>query len=249
LNAARSDTLDTHASWCSGGCSRWVVTGAPTCMPYPCRCPETKAQVPEWVQLAGDVTCWWRRKTDGALTSRCPCWGDRREGKPEECCSWHMANPQFLDDRHAAFLALVEAADDEPPADATFDASSAEPHREPDPLTWDSDGEAWADRRPVREPYVRRWTAAELDCACGATPPRGVHCVSCCVTFASEMAASMHRTAWSQPCRTPEEICDVDTGVPLLQLNGDGAWAIDWQANAGLWQAARYAAKSIRHTA
>lgn len=237
----RADIYNIHARWCSGGCPRWLATGAPTCVPYPCRCAETKAKAPEWAQLAGNVTCWWRKKTTGELTSRCPCWGDEREGRPDTCCVWHMANPRYLDDRHAAFLALADAATDDND-DARFDASTPERRPPPDPLVWDADdGEAWADTRPVREPYRRRWAPAELLCACGANPPRGVHCPSCCVTYASEMAAGMHRTAWTLPCRAPQDIRDVDTGVPLLQPNGDGAWAIDWQANTGLWFAAKRA--------
>jgi hypothetical protein len=239
----RADVYNIHASWCSGGCLRWLATGAPTCIPYPCRCDETKARAPEWARDRGDLTCWWRKKATGQLTSRCPCWGDAREGKPETCCSWHMANPRFLDDRHAAFLALAEVAND-PAGESVFDASTPERRPEPDPLTWADDGEPWEDRRIRREPFKRRWTPAELQCACGATPERGVHCVSCCQTFASEMAAGMHRTTWSTPCRVPTDIRDVDTGRPLLQPNADGAWAIDWQANAGLWFAAKHAAQT-----
>ena len=244
----RADTLNIHARWCSGGCSRWIATGAPSCLPYPCRCPETKANAPQFVKDYGAVTCWWRSKITGALTSRCPCWGDEREGKPADCCSWHIASPRYLDDRHAAFLALAEAGRDPGNPDAELDtgAVKAGPPAEPDPLRWDDDGEPWEDRRRRLTPYVRRWKPAELTCGHPSGTERGVHCPSCCRVFASELAASMHRRAWTDPCRDPDDVRDVDTGVHLLTLNHEGAWAVNWGANTPLWLAAKAAGQRKR---
>lgn len=238
----RADVYNVHADWCSGGCPRWLATGAPTCVPYPCRCDETKASAPQFVKDWGEVTCWWRRKTDGALTSRCPCWGDDREGKPESCCSWHVANPRFLDDRHSAFLALLDAAED--PGDAAMDGPGKTPPNEPDPLAWDHDGEPWSDRRRPVEPYVRRWPLAELYCPCKLPKDvKGIHCTKCHQRFANEMAFGMHqKTPWDA-CREPTDVRDVDTGAALLAPNFDGAWAVDWAANVGRWMAAKLAAQ------
>lgn len=249
---ARVDTLNVHARWCSGGCPRWLATGAPTCVPYPCRCDETKANAPQFAKDRGDVTCWYRRKGTGALTSRCPCWGAPREdGPPLDCCAWHVASPRYLDDRTAAFLALVDAADTAPD-DAVMAGPDETPEpppapQEPDPLVWDrDDGEPWADRRTRREPYTRRWPKDTLSCTCrtpwDGTGRTGVHCPSdgCHRHFANVMTADMHRKGWTEPCRDPATVCDVDTGVHLLILGPDDVWRIDWAANVPLWQAVRH---------
>ena len=234
VGSERADTYNIHARWCSGGCPRWIATGAPTCMPYPCRCAETKATAPDWVP-PDQVTCWWRKKTTGALTSRCPCWGDDRDGKPDGCCAWHMASPRYLDDRTAAFLALIEAAPDDDDDGEVVQASKPVV----DPLLWDvEDGEAWDDRRPRHKPHVRRWPPAELTCTCPTPwdvkkgPGAGTHCTDCHENFVNVGAASMHRRRWTDPCTPPHIVRDVDTGASLLQQGADGVWFINWAANA-----------------
>lgn len=242
----RADTLNLHARWCSGGCPRWLATGAPTCMPDPCRCAETLSKRPEWV---AEPRCWWRNKA-GKLTSYCPCWGDRRDGKPDGCCSHHLASPRYLTDTEAAYLALMDpdrAAEqmaEVPDTPANWHA----PHdREP---LWLEEERPWEAERPRHEPYTPRWTHAEMHCRHSADMlPKGVHCPSCCVTYGSEIAAHMHRTSWLQPCRDPATVLDVDTGAALLIRGADGVWRVDWAANLPLWQAAQHQAKKVRHAA
>jgi len=246
----RADVLNIHADDCPGDCPRWLATGAPTCMPYPCRCDETKAAAPDWKRQMGDVTCWWRNRA-GALTSRCPCWGDNREGKPETCCSWHLASPAYLDDRHAAFLALLDDVDapGDPATEAALDAAMDHAKRpEPDPLVWD-DERPYEAERIKREPFIRRWKPEELICEHDVTMIKGIHCVQCHIVYANEMVFGMHRAVWGQPCRTPDDLRDVDTGVPLVQQRSDGAWALDFTANLHLWEAAKHRAKQQRRAA
>lgn len=229
--------LIKHARWCSGGCRTWLATGAPTCVPDPCWCWKTKADAPEW----GRDRCWWKDKVTGKFKSRCPCWGARRENKPAGCCALHLANPQYLDVRAATFLAMTALAD----PDATKDAHMAAPGEDPgaEPGRPDDDGlwDDWDDMPPnpyavVRMPYVARWTPEELHCPC--TAPDGwpkqssaVHCTSCCESFANPSTFSLHRRHWTQPCRVPEEITDVDTGRMLLYQDGAGVWR-DWYPTA-----------------
>ena len=60
-----------------------------------------------------------------------------------------------------------------------------------------------------------------------------MHCPEdgCHRNFANTGTAAMHRKRWTDPCRPPEGIVDVDTGAGLLRLNVDGVWSIDWAAN------------------
>lgn len=222
----RADTLNVHARWCSGGCPRWLATGAPTCMPDPCRCAETLAGRPDWV---ADPRCWWRNKA-GKLTSYCPCWGDARDGKPDDCCSWHLASPRYLTDTEEAYLALM---DPDRAAEQMAEAPERpEKPQETSPDRWD-DERPWEAERPRREPYTPRWTRAEMHCAHSADVlSKGVHCTSCCVTYATEIAAAMHRRLWTEPCRRPADIVDVDTGVALLIPDVNGVWRVDWAANS-----------------
>jgi len=237
VGSQRADTYNIHARWCSGGCSRWLATGAPSCLPYPCRCADTKAAAPDWIRDRDrdNVTCWWKTKA-GSLRSRCPCWGSVRDDKPGDCCAWHLASPRYLDDRAGAFLALLD-----PDRQAEELAAPPEPQVEPQPVTepavgeegYIEDGEPWG-RDPARErkPYIRRWPAETLLCPCLPDRiPKGIHCPQCCVTFGNQMAADMHRPLWTRPCRAPEDLRDVDTGAPLLRPDSAGAWRMVWPSD------------------
>lgn len=231
------DHTAAHAAWCAGGCPRWLATGAPTCLPYPCRCPDTRANAPEWARK--DPKCWWTAKT-GGLRSRCPCWGDIRDDKPDDCCSRHAANPAYLTDPETAFLTTLTDPDSEHAAAVL--ATVADPE-DPEPakaalreaaetLNLRDDERAWGDD-PARErkPYVRRWPPEDLACEHDVSAIKGIHCQSCHHVYATDIAASMHRRLWTELCRQPQDIRDVDTGAELLVRNAEGAWAIDWAAN------------------
>lgn len=227
-----------HARWCSGGCPRWLATGVPTCLPAPCRCQETRADAPDWVRDRGNVTCWWRKKTTGQIRSRCPCWGDSRDGKPGDCCAHHSANPRYLD-VPAAALADPDAPPVVPDPVDPADLPPAGWHAPHERADWDDDGEPWGpDPARERKPFVRRWQPAELTCPCPTPwdakkgPSAGVHCPTCHCDFANTGTAAMHRRRWTDPCIPPEGIVDVDTGAGLLRLSMDGVWSIDWAANA-----------------
>lgn len=217
----------THAADCTGNCGTpWAGTGTPSCQPYPCRCAETRADAKENYPWS-DGKCWWTKKT-GKVTSRCPCWNGRRDGKPGDCCSHHSANLMY------ASTIPVLADPDAPPPDM-FDipdgpADWHAPH-DREPLWFDDDEEEpWGpDPAKERKPFVRRWQPAELTCDCElfyAKDKRSVvtHCVSCCNDFANVATAAVHRRKWTEPCRNPWKIKDCDTGEPLLYQDGDGVW-------------------------
>lgn len=235
MTDTRADTLNIHAIWCAGGCPRWLATGAPTCMPYPCRCAETKANAPEWKRTDPGLTCWWRNRV-GKLTSRCPCWGETRRNQPADCCVWHLANPQYLDEPTEAYLALMD------PEQAA--AQMMEPEDTQTARPADADAVVWDDERPYeaerpKAPVVRRWTPRELVCEHDVSAIKGIHCQECHVVWANDMVFGMHRATWWSPCRAPGDLVDIDTGVLLILQRADGAWAIDWAANLHLWEAAK----------
>lgn len=221
-----------HARWCSGGCPRWIATGAPTCLPTPCQCEATKAAAPEWAR----DRCWWKDKKTLKIKSRCPCWGARRDGRPADCCALHLANPQYLDVRAATFLAMSALTDPNATKDAQMTAPGAdEPDERPDTGgLWDD----WDDMPPnpyevVRMPYAARWTREELHCDC-STPfdssktSTGWHCPGegCHQNFRSWQVGSMHRRFWTDPCRPPDSLVDVDTGDPLMRQDAQGVWGV-----------------------
>lgn len=206
---------EQHARWCSGGCPRWFGLGAPTCVPWPCRCAETKANRPEWAR----DSCWWIKKTTGRAVSRCPCWGrERVDGLPGSCCAHHSANPRYavhvpatLDDIDVA--PYLDLADRERPARvdaALYDWSGVDPEEE-------------------FRPYERMWTREESTCPCvtpwdGDKRATGWHCAACHEHFKSYAVGEVHRRRWTEPCRPPHTIVDVDTGAPLMYQGADGVW-------------------------
>jgi hypothetical protein len=78
-------------------------------------------------------------------------------------------------------------------------------------------------------PYERRWKPEELTCGCatpwdGVKAARGWHCCDCHAHFKSYAVGEVHRRRWTEPCRAPETIIDVDTGRPLMYQGADGVW-------------------------
>lgn len=232
--------LDRHADGCDGTCPHWLATGAPTCLPYPCVCPQTRADAAErYPWTLPDPKCWWKTEA-GAIRSRCACWGDTRDGKPGDCCSHHSANPRYVWEGEAFDVVDGDVVYvDQGPADPAElpPAGWHAPHdREP---LWLDDGEPYGpDPRRERKPYVRRWAPDEISCPCATpwdaakTKTAGMHCVGCHRDFANVMTHEMHRRSWGQECRDPGTVTDVDTGAELLLCDGDGVWRIDWAANA-----------------
>ncbi len=214
-----------HARWCSGGCPRWLGIDAPTCLPMPCQCEATKTANPEWGRRE---RCWWRSKRDHRIHCRCPCWGSPRDGRPGDCCAHHSANPRYIG---AIPETLDEAAEVQP-----HDVERDDPH-ETNPEAEDLDGlfSDWDDNpyAVVRQPYVARWTRAELHCPC-ITPfdqsktSTGWHCPGegCHQNFKSWQVGSMHRRLWTEPCRPPAGLVDVDTGQHLMRQDAQGVWGV-----------------------
>lgn len=207
-------TLDpppvTHAPNCDGRCSPWLAIDAPSCQPYPCQCAKTKANRPEWA----DSSCWWIKKTTGRTVSRCPCWGMLRDGRPGACCAHHSANPRY---------AL-------PPAPTTLDDLDVAPLVDWErPQRVDAALYDWSDPEEEFQPYERMWAPEDTTCPC-VTPfdqdkrVTGWHCVSCHENFKSYSVGQQHRKRWTEPCRTPDSVKDVDTGNPLMYQDGNGVW-------------------------
>ncbi len=226
---------EMHASWCSGGCPRWLSSGAPTCLPIPCQCARTRADAPGW----SDGKCWWIKKGGTQVRSRCPCWGGKRDDRPGDCCAHHSANPLYQtpntgtadpeDDATLTALAVVE--DDSAPFEVPTDpAGWHAPHEYRDWQGDEDDEQAWGpDPAKVRKPFERRWPAEDLTCPCVLTYANdkrtaNVHCVQCCQDFANPKTFSVHRRDWTRPCRPPQSIVDCDTGRPLLYQDGGRIW-------------------------
>ena len=204
-----------HARWCSGGCARWAAHNDPSCLPAPCRCNAYKASKPAW----GRERCWWTKRNTDRVISECPCWGrERVDGLPAGCCAHHPANPRYAP----------------PPVVRTLDDLDVAPY-----IEWDRPAAPvnvalldWNGFDPEVEhsPYVRTWTAEELTCGCKtpfdqAKPPKGWHCAGCCTNWSSYAVGEVHRRRWTEPCRPPDTIRDVDTGFPLLRQGVDGVWS------------------------
>lgn len=204
-----------HARWCSGGCDRWIGTGAPTCLPDPCRCNAYRASKPEWAR----ERCWWTRRGTDRIVSECPCWGrSRTEGLPGSCCAHHSANPRY------APPPAPRSLDDLDVAPLLDDWDRPAPRVDVALLDWNG-----FDPEVEHSPYERLWAPEELTCGC-PTPfdhdkrSTGWHCAGCCTNFKSYAVGEVHRRHWTQPCRDPQGIVDVDTGAPLMYQDGKGVW-------------------------
>lgn len=227
---------DWHAETCDGACSRWIFANAPGCLPYPCVCERYKTER-GW----GSDRCWYPRKVNGiavgGITSRCPCWGGKRESKPGNCCSHHSANPLYIWDSAAGCRSIpgkVTLQDDEDPAGADSGATPEEVAHRPDldELDWRYIDDPWIDPDRQLPPFIRTWQPEELVCGCPTpwdVPPGkkvdirtvGWHCCDCHTNWTSYAAGAVHRRRWTEPCRHPSTILDVDTGKPLLELHGE----------------------------
>lgn len=223
-----------HAEACEGTCGTWIAAGTPGCLPYPCRCVQTREEAPDWARRQGQAKCWWQKKGQedtpgGGFRSRCPCWGGSRDGKPGDCCSHHSANPFYgmrltfgtadPDAEPMTMRGVMAAIDEFDPVDA--DTPPAE-DGEPDESAFD-----WPEE--IRQPFIRRWEPADLTCQCVlpyAADKRvaTVHCVSCCTDWANPQTFAVHRRRWTEPCRDPWKIRDCVTGRPLLYQDGEGIW-------------------------
>lgn len=204
---------EVHARWCSGGCRRWVGTGDPTCLPSPCRCNAYRATRPEWAR----DRCWWVKRGTERVVSLCPCWGRARdESLPGNCCAHHSANPRYAP----------------PPPPPTLDDLDVAPlvdwerPQRVDAAEYDWDG---FDPEVEHEPYERLWQVEQITCTCvtpfdGDKRSVGWHCSNCCSNFKSYGVGAVHRRRWTEPCRPPESIVDVDTGQPLMYQDGNGVW-------------------------
>lgn len=207
-----------HDSWCSGRCGLWAGTNTPACQPYPCRCNAYKAKKPAW----GRDRCWWVKKTTGRTISECPCWGQVRNDKPASCCVHHPANPRYAPPPAPRSLDDLDVA---PLLDFDRDHDRGRPVVDVALLDWNG-----FDPEVEHAPYERRWAAAELTCGCPTPfdeqkPARGWHCASCCSNFTSYAVGEVHRRRWTEPCRPPDTVRDVDTGFALLRQGADGVWS------------------------
>lgn len=211
-----STAAPVHAADCDGRCNRWIATDAPGCMPYPCACRKTRADRPSWAK----DQCWWTHKLTGQPTARCPCWGQRRDGRPGHCCAHHSANPFY------APPPAPRALDDDPDV-APLVVWEPEPEHVPKDLD-----ELWFNGEIEFPEYERRYRPEDLTCPCvtpwdGKKGAKGWHCAGegCHQHFSSYSVGEVHRRRWTEPCRDPADICDVDTGFPLLRQGGDGVWS------------------------
>lgn len=211
--------VPVHADDCAGRCSLWVGTGTPVCQPFPCACAATKAAAPDW----GKLHCWWTKRGTEIITSRCPCWGDKRDGKPGGCCVHHSANPRYAPP---------------PPPRGVDDLDVA------DYVEWDRPAakpvdieELWFDPEVEFAPFIPRWTRAEMTCECptpwdASKAVKGWHCCDCHGHFSSYSVGEQHRKRWTEPCRDPAGICDVDTGRPLMRQAGVDVWSLAYPTAA-----------------
>jgi len=186
----------------------------------------------------GDVKCYWYSKKKGRIVSYCECWDGTRDGKPGDCCSHHSAN--ILYQVTPGALADPEVSQFEIPDEpASWHAPHERAQRLADDIDWGDDEEPWGtDPSRERRPYERRWTLAEVTCECptpwdvppGKKPSKsaGFHCVSCHLNWANVQLAAMHRRNWTDPCRSPFTLLDVDTGASLVYQDADGVWRMSW---------------------
>lgn len=207
-----------HAPDCDGRCSPWLAVGKPTCLPYPCQCFAYRASRPEW----GRERCWWVKRNTERTVSGCPCWGQPRDGKPGTCCVHHSANPRYAPPPPPPTL------DDLDVAPLLDDWDRPAPRVDAGLLDWNG-----FDPEVEYASYERLWAPEELTCDC-LTPfdqdrrPTGWHCAGegCHQNFKSYAVGAVHRRRWTEPCRPPWTIVDVDTGQALMYQDGKGVWGL-----------------------
>lgn len=227
-------------------CPRWIAGGNLNCEPAPCRCEDIDTDPPQWkverARRSGDSSVFVcdpyiskKGYNVGRWTNRCPCWGLDRDGRPDGCCAGHPHNPRYAE-LGPDGLPLVTTL--EPAREAGWQAPHERAERRVEDIT-PTTAYVAALGMPVDdepEPYVRRWTHAELHCSC-ATPwdhmrdkdgkqlVRGIgqHCGDdgCHRNFRNLPTLLMHRKTVLEPCRDPATIVDVMTGEPLLKARVD----------------------------
>lgn len=238
------------------GLNTWLVASAREQRPvtldevYPCRCEDLDPDPPQWkVERAkradGNVyRCdpWISKKgrNVGQWDNRCPCWGQVRDGRPDGCCAHHEGNPRY-----------IEVGPDGRPLHATIppdrEAGWRAPHERVERDIEDvhpSAAYAEALGMPVDvepDPYVRRWSHAELHCDCrtpwdhivdkdGKPTERGAgfHCSAdgCHTNWRNAATALMHKRSVLVPCRRPESIVDVETGASVLRARMEGGFTV-----------------------
>ena len=208
-------------------CPPWIGAAnhdnAPSCGPYPCVCKP---------KYAGQ--CRW---------NGCGCHGRTPlPDAPAYCCR---------PDTHPLYLApapqplVVDPEDPDAPSGAQEAVQGAEERYAADVLAVVLDGDD-----PERPSHQRLWPAEATLCDC-ATPwdtPKandkakpvhqrkrqntsGYHCSQCHQNFKNAQLAEMHLKRWGVDgeCRWPGEICDVDTGRPLLRETEEGGYTV-WSA-------------------
>lgn len=218
-------------------CPKWIVTGTLSCQPYPCLCKQTRQQAYEDHGIE-DASCWWRdKKRAGKLASRCPCWGRMRDDSlPQDCCSRHDANPQYvIPDPARSPMGITEtqgeAGEGEPAVPTQADGRHAVGEAPAHTATSEAIGGPEAAGSTAA--YTRLWPASESTCTCktpwdGQKTVGGYHCVGCCRNFVNVATAMCHQPTMLHPCLDPASIVDVDTRRPLLyarDVRGATVWA------------------------
>jgi hypothetical protein len=213
-------------------CPKWIVTGTLSCEPYPCLCKQTRQQAYEEHGIE-DASCWWRdKKRAGRLASRCPCWGRVRDDSlPQDCCSRHEANPQYVTPDPATTSLgdnrLLGGAGEDEPADTPPNAErpGEAPHHT---------GTGVSRQRTPADPmasYTRLWPPSEVTCGCptpwdGQKIPGGVHCSQCHCNWKNVSVMVTHQRRVVDTCRLPDSIVDCDTGRPLLFAQRVGGFLV-----------------------
>jgi hypothetical protein len=219
-------TVEQWAAGCTAcgspiKCPQWIASGTLACELYPCYCDQTRASAPEFVE---DPQCWWRKKGTGQLASRCPCWGRKRDDwLPEDCCSRHDANPQYL--LLPEFMARPVATVPDGPGD---------PREAPERERSAGASGVRATGQPTA--YTRLWPPEETTCPCktpwdGQKTGGGHHCPSCHTNWVNANVALIHQPTVLHPCRDPHSIMDIDSRRPLLyarDVRGARVWAFAW---------------------
>ena len=215
--------FERHAPDCDRRCNRWLAADAPGCLPYPCRCADTKSTAPD----PAEAVCWWRDRKTNRLHCRCPCWGGQRADQPEDCCVWHPLNPWHALLDGGTLDPELEPATDDPGVTDGRKPTRAEAYA----AMFEDDGEPH--RGPPSEdraPIVRRWPVEATTCACpepAAWPKTvgAVHCTGCHQSFNSQSTFRQHRRDWTQPCIYSGEVVDCWTGLPMMECRG-GIWGM-----------------------
>jgi hypothetical protein len=179
-----------------------------------------------------------------------------RDGRPEGCCAHHDGNPRHLpvgpDGRPLAAPVLAgmlhatippgRPADWQAPHERV--AEDRDARNEQRPIEDVAPAAAYADALGIPldvepEPYRRRWPAAEITCTCptpwdhlvtkdGKPAEKGIgyHAVCCHTNWRNASIAAMHKRSILDPCRPPQSIVDIETGVRVLRARDEGGYLV-----------------------